>query len=59
MVSSTLRSVAPAFAASLFAASLSHNLLGGNMVFFVLAAVSMCGLRAALLLPRRLGADGA
>ncbi|KAJ7870942.1 major facilitator superfamily domain-containing protein [Mycena olivaceomarginata] len=59
MVSSTLRSVAPAFAASLFAASLSHNLLGGNMVFFVLAAVSICGLRAALLLPRKLGADGA
>ncbi|KAJ7056720.1 major facilitator superfamily multidrug-resistance, DHA1 sub-family [Mycena amicta] len=57
MVSSTLRSVAPSLSASLFATSVSHNLLGGNMVFFVLCGLSLCGLRATLLLPKKLRSE--
>ncbi|KAJ7772383.1 major facilitator superfamily domain-containing protein [Mycena metata] len=58
MVASTLRSVAPTFAASLFATSVSHDILGGNMVFFVLCGISVCGVRAALMLPRKLCSEG-
>ncbi|KAJ7030335.1 major facilitator superfamily multidrug-resistance, DHA1 sub-family [Mycena alexandri] len=58
MVASTLRSVAPTFAASLFATSVSHDVLGGNMVFFVLCGISVCGVRAALMLPRKLRSEG-
>ncbi|KAJ7501506.1 major facilitator superfamily domain-containing protein [Mycena galericulata] len=54
MVSSTLRSVAPSFASSLFSASITHQLLGGNLVFFVLCGIALGGLRCALLLPRKL-----
>ncbi|KAJ7149651.1 major facilitator superfamily domain-containing protein [Mycena filopes] len=54
MVASTLRSLAPVATASLFATSVSHNLLGGNMVFLVLSAVALAGVRAAVALPRRL-----
>ncbi|KAJ6589490.1 major facilitator superfamily multidrug-resistance, DHA1 sub-family [Mycena capillaripes] len=58
MVGSTLRSIAPSFAASLFSTSVSHNLLGGNLVFFVLCGTALCGLRSSLLLPRKLRSDG-
>ncbi|KAJ6468322.1 major facilitator superfamily multidrug-resistance, DHA1 sub-family [Mycena sanguinolenta] len=54
MVSAVLRSIAPTFAASLFSSSVSYNLLGGNLVFFVMCGISLCGLRAALLLPKKL-----
>nr|GAT52491.1 major facilitator superfamily multidrug-resistance DHA1 sub-family [Mycena chlorophos] len=57
MVSSILRSVAPTLAASLFATSVSHNLLGGNLVFFVLCGLSLCGLRATFLLPTQLRSE--
>jgi len=57
MVGSTLRSIAPSFAASLFSTSVSHHLLGGNMVFFVLCGISLCGLRSSLLLPRKLRSE--
>ncbi|KAJ7105708.1 major facilitator superfamily multidrug-resistance, DHA1 sub-family [Mycena epipterygia] len=53
MVSSTLRSIAPSFAASLFSTSAKHHLLGGNLVFFVLCGISLCGVRTALLLPKK------
>ncbi|KAJ7690065.1 major facilitator superfamily domain-containing protein [Mycena rosella] len=58
MVASTLRSVAPSVAASLFATSVSHHLLGGNFVFFLLCGFSLCGLRASLLLPTKLRSEG-
>ncbi|KAF7334645.1 Major facilitator superfamily multidrug-resistance DHA1 sub-family [Mycena venus] len=54
MVASTARSIAPSFASSLFATSVSHNLLGGNLVFFVLSGIALCGLRSSLLLPHKL-----
>ncbi|KAJ7199556.1 major facilitator superfamily multidrug-resistance, DHA1 sub-family [Mycena haematopus] len=54
MASSILRSIAPTFAASLFSSSVSYNILGGNFVFFILCAISLCGFRASLLLPRKL-----
>jgi hypothetical protein len=54
MVSSTTRALAPSFAASLFAASKTHSLLGGNLVFFVLGGIALAGVRAAVALPRRL-----
>lgn len=58
MVAATLRSIAPSVAASLFATSVSHDLLGGNFVFYVLCGITLCGVRAALLLPRKLRAEG-
>ncbi|KAJ6577532.1 major facilitator superfamily domain-containing protein [Mycena capillaripes] len=54
MVSSTARSLAPSFAASLFSTSVSHNLLGGNFVFFAICGISLCGVRSSLLLPKKL-----
>ncbi|KAJ7470767.1 major facilitator superfamily domain-containing protein [Mycena latifolia] len=57
MVSSTLRSVAPSFAASMFSVSVSHHLLGGNFVYFLLCGITLCGLRATLLLPKKLRSD--
>ncbi|KAJ6488177.1 major facilitator superfamily domain-containing protein [Mycena vitilis] len=59
MVSSTLRSVAPSVAASLFSVSVAHNLLDGNFVFFVLCGISLCAARSALLLPKKLHSDSA
>ncbi|KAJ7116549.1 MFS general substrate transporter [Mycena epipterygia] len=58
MVSSTLRSIAPSVAASLFSTSVSHHLLGGNFVFFVLCGIALCGVRASLLLPKILRSEG-
>ncbi|KAJ6553591.1 major facilitator superfamily domain-containing protein [Mycena vulgaris] len=57
MVSSTLRSIAPSVAASLFSTSVSYHLLGGNLGFFLLCGASLCGLRATLLLPKRLRSE--
>ncbi|KAF7330206.1 Major facilitator superfamily multidrug-resistance DHA1 sub-family [Mycena venus] len=57
MVSSILRSIAPSLAASLFSTSVSYHLLGGNFVFFVLCAISLCGVRCALLLPKKLRSE--
>ncbi|KAJ7771274.1 major facilitator superfamily domain-containing protein, partial [Mycena maculata] len=52
MVSSTLRSIAPTVTAS--STLVSHRLLGS----FVLCGLSLCGLRAFLLLPRKLRSEG-
>ncbi|KAF7312025.1 Major facilitator superfamily multidrug-resistance DHA1 sub-family [Mycena indigotica] len=57
MASSTLRSIAPSLVASLFATSVSYNLLGGNLVFVVLFGLSLCGLQATFLLPKQLGSE--
>ncbi|KAJ6518192.1 major facilitator superfamily domain-containing protein [Mycena vitilis] len=54
MVASVLRSIAPSVASSLFSLSVSHHLLGGNFVFLILFAIALCGLRASLLLPKKL-----
>ncbi|KAJ7510540.1 major facilitator superfamily multidrug-resistance, DHA1 sub-family [Mycena galericulata] len=58
MVSATARSIAPSFASSLFSTSVSHHLLGGNLVFFVLCGISLCGLWSSLLLPKILRSEG-
>ncbi|KAJ7284430.1 major facilitator superfamily multidrug-resistance, DHA1 sub-family [Mycena rebaudengoi] len=58
MVSSTLRSLAPSIASSLFATSIKHNLLHGNFVFAVLFVITLIGLRATFLLPKRLRSEG-
>ncbi|KAF9468187.1 major facilitator superfamily multidrug-resistance, DHA1 sub-family [Collybia nuda] len=49
-----MRSIAPSAASSLFSISLQKQLAGGNMVFIVLTGVSLLGIRAALLLPKKL-----
>jgi hypothetical protein len=54
MVSTTLRSVAPSFASSLFSLSVTHNLVGGYMGYLVLVGVTLGALRCSLLLPHRL-----
>ncbi|KAJ7036843.1 major facilitator superfamily domain-containing protein [Mycena alexandri] len=54
MVAATLRSIAPSFASSLFSTSVSHHLLGGYFVFFVLCSFSLCAVWASLLLPKKL-----
>ncbi|KAF7292633.1 Major facilitator superfamily multidrug-resistance DHA1 sub-family [Mycena indigotica] len=54
MVASTCRSVAPTISASLFSLSVRHGLLGGNLVFFILAGMALCAVRAAQMLPSRL-----
>ncbi|KAJ7352311.1 major facilitator superfamily domain-containing protein [Mycena albidolilacea] len=58
MVSSILRSIAPSISASLFSTSVSYHLLGGNFVFLILCAITLCGVRAALLLPKKLRSEG-
>ncbi len=46
------RAVGPAAAASLFAFSLSYNILGGNFVYAVLLALVCVGLGVAMQLPK-------
>ncbi|KAJ7485675.1 major facilitator superfamily multidrug-resistance, DHA1 sub-family [Mycena latifolia] len=54
MVGTTLRSAAPAFASSLFSLSVKNDLVGGYLVYGILASLALGGLRCSLLLPRRL-----
>ncbi|KAH7335700.1 major facilitator superfamily domain-containing protein [Rhizoctonia solani] len=51
MVASASRALGPAAATSLFAISVQKNLLGGNLVWFVLAAVGVLGVMAACNIP--------
>ncbi|KAJ7039690.1 major facilitator superfamily multidrug-resistance, DHA1 sub-family [Mycena alexandri] len=51
-VGTLFRSLAPSFASSLFAFSAEHQILGGNMVYFVLMVITLGALRCASLLPR-------
>lgn len=48
------RTIAPAFATSLFSVSTELNLLGGYLVFYVLIALTLVGIRMSLLLPEGL-----
>ncbi|KAF8267055.1 major facilitator superfamily domain-containing protein [Lactarius quietus] len=52
MMVSIQRAVGPATAASLFAFSLDHNILGGNFVYVVLLVIVWAGLGVAVQLPK-------
>ncbi|KAF4614192.1 hypothetical protein D9613_007944 [Agrocybe pediades] len=51
MIGSGMRSIAPTFASSLFSISLQKHLAGGNMVYFILLAMTLVGVRCTWLLP--------
>ncbi|KAJ7597798.1 member of major facilitator superfamily multidrug-resistance, DHA1 sub-family [Mycena floridula] len=51
---SVVRAIGPAASTSLFAVSLQYNLLGGNLVYFVLGGVSALSLIATVYLPKRI-----
>ncbi|KAF8879294.1 major facilitator superfamily multidrug-resistance, DHA1 sub-family [Gymnopilus junonius] len=53
MVGSGMRSLAPTFASSLFSISLQRGIAGGNMVYFILLAMTLVGVRCTVLLPKR------
>ncbi|KAJ6577492.1 major facilitator superfamily domain-containing protein [Mycena capillaripes] len=57
MVGTVLRSIAPSFSSSLFALSAEHQIAGGNLVYFVLIAITLGAVRFASLLPRTLRSD--
>lgn len=50
MHSSLMRSIGPFCASSLFALSVSHHLLGGQLVFIVMVLVSVIGAVSTLAL---------
>ncbi|CAG8724817.1 16444_t:CDS:2, partial [Acaulospora colombiana] len=51
-VASIARAIGPAGSTSLFAASMQHpNILGGNMVYWVLAGITVAGIGMSLKLP--------
>jgi len=54
-VASSMRSIAPSFASSLFSVSLQKKLAGGNMVFFVLLGIALVGVRVSLSIPKSMG----
>lgn len=51
-VATTCRIFAPITASSLFSLSKQHNLLGGTMVYCILAGIVVCGLLVSLGLPQ-------
>lgn len=51
-IGSITRSVAPSIASSLFAYSIEKKAAGGNLVYFMISAMSLCGLRLAFKLPK-------
>ncbi|KAF8600209.1 hypothetical protein BDV93DRAFT_267004 [Ceratobasidium sp. AG-I] len=51
MVASASRTIGPAYSTSLFAFSIKSNILGGNLVWVVLAFVAVLGCMAAFRLP--------
>ena len=53
-VVSIQRMIGPAAAASLFAFSLDHNILGGNLAYAVLLALTCVGLGVAMQLPKQM-----
>ncbi|KAJ7168858.1 major facilitator superfamily multidrug-resistance, DHA1 sub-family [Mycena filopes] len=57
MVGTVLRSIAPSVASSLFALSVKHNLVGGNLVYIVMAVIASIAARCSLMLPRHLQSD--
>ena len=52
-VASSMRSIAPSFASSLFSFSLQKRLAGGNMVYFILLGISAIAIRLSFFLPKR------
>ncbi|KAJ7284453.1 major facilitator superfamily multidrug-resistance, DHA1 sub-family [Mycena rebaudengoi] len=57
MIATSLRSVAPSFASSLFSLSAQHHIAGGYMVYLVLIGISLCALYCTFLLPKRLRSE--
>ncbi|KAF4614202.1 hypothetical protein D9613_007949 [Agrocybe pediades] len=53
MLGSGMRSIAPAFATSLFSVSIQRDLVGGNMVYYILLAVTIIAVRCSAFLPAR------
>jgi hypothetical protein len=51
------RIFAPSIASSLFSLSVQHNLLGGTLVYFILAMLTVCGLFVSLQLPKKLDSE--
>lgn len=47
MTGAGARAIAPAFASSLYSASLSKHLASGNFVFYVLIGISLIGILVA------------
>ncbi|KAJ7627374.1 major facilitator superfamily domain-containing protein [Roridomyces roridus] len=57
MVGTSLRSIAPSFASSLFSLSVKNNIAGGYFVYFVLIMVTLGAIRCTLLLPRKMRSE--
>ncbi|KAK6971765.1 major facilitator superfamily domain-containing protein, partial [Favolaschia claudopus] len=57
MVGTVFRGIAPSVASSLFAVSVKHNIVGGYLVYIILACISYGALRCTLMLPPRLSSD--
>jgi hypothetical protein len=53
------RIFAPTVASSLFSISVQHNLLGGTMVYLILAVIAVFGLLVSLGLPKKLDSETA
>ncbi|KAF8879293.1 major facilitator superfamily multidrug-resistance, DHA1 sub-family [Gymnopilus junonius] len=57
MLASGLRAIAPTFASSLFSLSLQKNLAGGNMVYYILIALTLVGIRCSFFMPSKSARD--
>ncbi|KIM39402.1 hypothetical protein M413DRAFT_29551 [Hebeloma cylindrosporum] len=53
MLGSGMRSIAPTFASSLFSISLQRGFAGGNMVYYILLAMTFVASRLSILLPKQ------
>ncbi|KAH9481768.1 Major facilitator-type transporter psiT2 [Psilocybe cubensis] len=53
MLGCAMRTIAPTFASSLFSISLQKKLAGGDMVYYVLIAITVVGIRCSALLPNK------
>ena len=52
MLGSGVRSIAPTFASSLFSISLQRGLAGGNMIYYILLAITFVSSRVSFMLPK-------
>lgn len=52
MIGSGMRSIAPTFASSLFSISLQRGFAGGNMVYYILLAMTFVSTRFSHMLPK-------
>ncbi|KAJ7617308.1 major facilitator superfamily domain-containing protein [Roridomyces roridus] len=59
MAASSVRTLGPIFASSLFALSVKHHLFGGYLVYGVLIVVTAGAVRASLWLPHEFRSEGA